>query len=155
MVSMVTDMSQQCRIIESLLSNWEYFFSEEEVEEEFEDGGQPLGTGVSNQSLMLANLHKLEDAGKVGSPKGDVSAKDIVSSIISAANRKMLRAATKGKKESSVECESERGTSVSRDRVDTMDGGRHEARRDSEAVIHGALQIGSCVPGVDGERDVQ
>lgn len=155
MVSMVTDMSQQCRIIESLLSNWEYFFTEEEVEvkEEFEDVGQPLGTGVSNQSLMLANLHKLEDAGKVGSPKGDVSAKDIVSSIISAANRKMLRAATKGKKESSVECESERGTSVSRDRVDTMDGGRHEARRDSEAVIHGALQIGSCVPGVDGERD--
>merc|ERR1719187_961161 len=94
MVSMVTDMSQQCRIIESILSNWEYFFTEEEVEvkEEAEDGGQPLGTGVSNQSLMLANLHKLEDAGKVGSPKGDVSAKDIVSSIISAANRKMLRA---------------------------------------------------------------
>merc|ERR1719228_2968940 len=157
MVSMVTDMSQQCRIIESILSNWEYFFTEEEVEvkEELDDSQEPLGTGVSNQSLMLANLHKLEDAGKVGSPKGDVSAKDIVSSIISAANRKMLRAATKGKKESSVECESERGTSVSRDRVDTMDGGRHEARRDSEAVIHGALQIGSCVPGVDGERDVE
>jgi len=152
MVSMVTDMSQQCRIIESILSNWEYFFTEEEVEvkEEVEDGGQPLGTGVSNQSLMLANLHKLEDAGKVGSPKGDVSAKDIVSSIISAANRKMLRAATKGKKESSVECESERGASVSRDRVDTMDGGRHDARRESEAVIHGALQIASAVPGVIG-----
>merc|ERR1719300_1789672 len=50
MVSMVTDMSQQCRIIESILSNWEYFFTEEEVEvkEEAEDGGQPLGTGVSN-----------------------------------------------------------------------------------------------------------
>jgi len=153
MVSMVTDMSQQCRIIESILSNWEYFFTEEEVEvkEEAEDGGQPLGTGVSNQSLMLANLHKLEDAGKVGSPKGDVSAKDIVSSIISAANRKMLRAATKGKKESSVECESERGASMSRDRLDTMDGGRHDARRDSEAVIHGALQIASAVPGVMGD----
>jgi len=153
MVSMVTDMSQQCRIIESILSNWEYFFTEDDVEvkEEAEDGGQPLGTGVSNQSLMLANLHKLEDAGKVGSPKGDVSAKDIVSSIISAANRKMLRAATKGKKESSVECESERGASVSRDRVDTMDGGRHDARRESEAVIHGALQIASAVPGVIGD----
>ena len=144
MVSMVTDMSQQCRIIESILSNWEYFFTEEEVEvkEEIEDGQQPiLGTGVSNQSLMLANLHKLEDAGKVGSPKGDVSAKDIVSSIISAANRKMLRAATKGKKESSVECESERGTSVCRDRLDTLEGGRHEARRESEAVIHGKILV--------------
>eukprot|EP00090_Calanus_glacialis_P009978 TRINITY_DN1835_c0_g1_i1.p1 TRINITY_DN1835_c0_g1~~TRINITY_DN1835_c0_g1_i1.p1 ORF type:complete len:1716 (-),score=684.24 TRINITY_DN1835_c0_g1_i1:112-5259(-) len=156
MVSMVTDMSQQCRIIESLLSNWEYFFTEEEVEvkEEAEDSQQPLGTGVSNQSLMLANLHKLEDAGKVGSPKGDVSAKDIVTSIISAANRKMLRAATKGKKESSVECESERGASMSRDRVE--EGGRHD-RRESEAVIHGALQIASAVPGLlggdDRERD--
>jgi len=153
MVSMVTDMSQQCRIIESLLSNWEYFFTEEEVEvkEEAEDSQQPLGTGVSNQSLMLANLHKLEDAGKVGSPKGDVSAKDIVTSIISAANRKMLRAATKGKKESSVECESERGASMSRDRVEE---GRHD-RRESEAVIHGALQIASAVPGLLGgdERD--
>jgi len=159
MVSMVTDMSQQCRIIESILSNWEYFFTEEEVEvkEELEDNQQPLGTGVSNQSLMLANLHKLEDAGKVGSPKGDVSAKDIVTSIISAANRKMLRAATKGKKESSVEYESERGSSMSRDRVDTHEGGRHEARRESEAVIHGALQIASAVPGLlggePGERD--
>merc|ERR1719228_1349299 len=151
MVSMVTDMSQQCRIIESILSNWEYFFTEEEVEvkEELDDSQEPLGTGVSNQSLMLANLHKLEDAGKVGSPKGDVSAKDIVSSIISAANRKMLRAATKGKKESSVECESERGASVSRDR-ESHDGSRHEARRESEAVIHGALQIASVVPGLLG-----
>ena len=112
MVSMVTDMSQQCRIIESLLANWEYFFTEEEVEpvnEAQEELGEAvLATGVSNQSLMLANLQKLEDAGKMSSPKGDVSAKDIVSSIISAANRKMLRAATKGKKESSVEFESER-----------------------------------------------
>jgi len=151
MVSMVTDMSQQCRIIESILSNWEYFFTEEEVEvkEELDDSQEPLGTGVSNQSLMLANLHKLEDAGKVGSPKGDVSAKDIVSSIISAANRKMQRAAAKNKKESSVECDSERGSSVSRDR-DSHDGSRHEARRESEAVIHGALQIASVVPGLLG-----
>ena len=112
MVSMVTDMSQQCRIIESLLANWEYFFTEEEVEPvndtQEEVGEAVLATGVSNQSLMLANLQKLEDSGKMSSPKGDVSAKDIVSSIISAANRKMLRAATKGKKESSVEFESER-----------------------------------------------
>merc|ERR1719350_537805 len=150
MVSMVTDMSQQCRIIESLLANWEYFFTEEEVEpvnEAQEEVGEAvLATGVSNQSLMLANLQKLEDSGKMSSPKGDVSAKDIVSSIISAANRKMLRAATKGKEESSVEFESERCTSVSRENLsDTRDG-----RRESEAVIHGALQIASAVPGLMG-----
>ena len=55
MESMVTDMCQQCSIIESILSNLEYFFTEEEVEvkEELEDSRKPLGTGVSNQSLML------------------------------------------------------------------------------------------------------
>merc|ERR1719422_2181269 len=122
-------MSQQCRIIESILSNWEYFFTEDEVVVKDDvDDSHNLGTDTSNQSLMLANLHKLEDAGKVGSPKGDVSAKDIVTSIISAANRKMVRAATKGKKESSVECDSERVTSVARDRVDNSDGIRHETR---------------------------
>ena len=138
MVSMVTDMSQQCRIIESLLGNWEYFFTEEEVEpvgESMDEGTTVLGTGISNQSLMLANLQKLEDAGKMNSPKGDVSAKDIVSSIISAANRKMQRGGVKGKKESSVECEShgERGASMSRDNLKDGDG----TRRESESVIHG------------------
>ena len=133
MVSMVTDMSQQCRIIESLLSNWEYFFTEEEVEVKDDgDDGHNLATGSNNQSLMLENLQKLEEAGKVGSPKGDVSAKHIVSSIISAANRKMLKAVSgKTKKESSVECESERGSSVTRG--ETIDG----VRRESESVIHG------------------
>ena len=146
MVSMVTDMSQQCRIIESMLSNWDYFFSEDDVEVKDTDNGDDshnLGTDSSNQSLMLANLHKLEDAGKVGSPKGDVSAKDIVSSIISAANRKMK----KNKKESSVECDSERGSSVTRDLRD--DG----VRRESESVIHGALQIASAVPGIVTNMD--
>ena len=108
---MVTDMSQQCRIIESILSNWEYFFTEEEVEvkEDMIVDEHNLGSDTSNQSLMLANLQKLEEAGKVGSPKGDVSAKDIVTSIISAANRKMMK---KGKKESSAEPSSdhERGS---------------------------------------------
>ena len=167
MVSMVTDMSQQCRIIESILSNWEYFFTEEEVEVKDDgDDGHNLAAVSNNQSVMLDQLRKLEESGKVDSPKGDVSAKDIVSSIISAANRKMLK---KTKKESSVECESERGSSVTR--ADS------EVRRESESVIHGeypppllppvmnnnvvsgALQIASAVPGLltnkeSVERDV-
>jgi hypothetical protein len=80
---------------------------------------------------MLANLHKLEDSGKLSSPKGDVSAKDIVTSIISAANRKMLRAAvgTKNKKESLSESDER---SLSRQEDCQMD-----SRRESESVIHG------------------
>ena len=143
MVSMVTDMSQQCRIIESILANWDYFFSDtEEVEVKEEGVDENIVTGAGNQSIMLANLQKLEDAGKVQqSPKGDVSAKDIVTSIISAANRKMLRAATKSKKESSAELE-ERNKSEEKTTSDN--------RRDSESVIHGALHIASAVPGLVG-----
>jgi len=96
-------------------------------------------TGSSaNQSVMLANLHKLEDSGKLSSPKGDV--KDIVTSIISAANRKMLRTGTKGKKESLTDLEGR----------DSRQDGQAESRRESESVIHGALQIASAVPGLVG-----
>lgn len=130
MISMVTDMSQQCRIIESLLSNWDYFFADsEEVEVRDELGDENILTGSGNQSIMLANLHKLEDAGKLNSPKGDVSAKDIVSSIISAANRKMLRAGTKAKKESTTDLD-ERSHSRQEESMS-------ESRRESESVIHG------------------
>ena len=129
MISMVTDMSQQCRIIESLLSNWDYFFADSEDVEVKEELCEDMVTGSGNQSIMLANLHKLEDAGKLNSPKGDVSAKDIVSSIISAANRKMLRTGNKSKKESLTDLD-ERSQS-------RMDESTTDSRRESESVIHG------------------
>ena len=39
MVPMVTDKPQQCRIIETLLTNWEYFFKEVKVEMKKEADG--------------------------------------------------------------------------------------------------------------------
>lgn len=113
MLSMVTDMSQQCRIIETILGNSDWFFSE--LNEDFGGDcittttsssiGLPLVAGSSpstgkisqtgNETLLLSNLQKLEDSGKVQqSPSRDVSAKDIVSGIISAANRKIQRTST-------------------------------------------------------------
>ena len=57
-------------------------------------------TETGHQSLLLTNLQKLEAGGKVASPNREVvTAKDIVSGIISAANQKMLRA-NKNKKDS-------------------------------------------------------
>ena len=131
MVTMVTDMSQQCRIIESLLSNWDYFFADTDVELDIADSDLPETsmevTGTNNhQSVMLANLHKLEDSGKLSSPKGDVSAKDIMSSIISAANRKIKKT---GKKENSTTDLED----LTRDRNDELS----DSRRESESVIHG------------------
>ena len=79
----------------------------------------------------------------------DVSAKDIVSGIISAANRKMLRAATgshQGKssstsgsastnKKDSVD-KSSSETSKSTQKLDTIDSSnKHHSRRNSESVI--------------------
>jgi len=59
-------------------------------------------TQTGSQSLLLTNLQKLEGSGKVGSPVRDISAKDIVSGIISAANQKskMMRPGKSGKKDS-------------------------------------------------------
>ena len=140
MVPIVTDMSQQGRIIETLLTNWEYFFNEEEfeVKEETEDSRQPLGIGVSNQSLMLDSLHKLEEAGKVGSP-----------SIIPTANKEMLRAATNCKYKSSVDWNRAY-------RHDIREGARHEDNSgkfcgkicEIRDGCSGALQNASFVPGL-------
>ncbi len=59
----------------------------------------PYVVQTANESLLLNNLQKLEESGKVVSPKSghgpgmtaEVSARDIVSGIISAANRKIQR----------------------------------------------------------------
>nr|CAD7261965.1 unnamed protein product [Timema shepardi] len=95
MVTMVTDMSHQCRIVESLITHVDWFFSDEDPEDSFpfsvpQDGAE-LEPATANQNLLLSNIQKVEGM-KAESPSRDISAKDIVSSIISAANRKMQKA---------------------------------------------------------------
>ncbi|XP_024945685.1 uncharacterized protein LOC107272586 isoform X12 [Cephus cinctus] len=94
MVTMVTDMSHQCRIVESLLNNVDWFFSEEDLDDLSRlsvnlslpaDGNEVEPTSNTNHSLLLNNIQKVEGM------RDMVSARDIVSSIISAANRKMQR----------------------------------------------------------------
>ena len=90
---------------ESVLTSPEWFFNEESEDLDEEESGPEsssvmspnasTGTKLSlvrltdnesdNHQVLLSNLQKLEDAGKIQSK--DVSAKDIVSGIISAANR--------------------------------------------------------------------
>ncbi|XP_046741051.1 uncharacterized protein LOC124408260 isoform X8 [Diprion similis] len=94
MVTMVTDMSHQCRIVESLLNNVDWFFSEEDLDDLSRlsvnlslpaDGSEVEPTSIINHNLLLNNIHKVEGMREM------VSARDIVSSIISAANRKIQR----------------------------------------------------------------
>ncbi|KAL0893638.1 hypothetical protein ABMA27_013802 [Loxostege sticticalis] len=86
MLAMVNDMSSQCRIIESFLTHYDWYFEEEEGDppvdppppaEELSPAPAP------SRDLLIHNVKKIE--GK------DVSTRDIVSSIISAANRKIQR----------------------------------------------------------------
>ena len=113
-----------------------------------------VGGEMANQNVLLSNLQKLEDAGKMitgSNSNKDVSAKDIVSGIISAANRKMLRAATgshQGKSSSSSAAGSKKDsvdktsseTSKSTQKLDTIDStSKHHSRRNSESVNYEIL----------------
>ncbi|XP_036147904.1 rho GTPase-activating protein 21 isoform X5 [Monomorium pharaonis] len=92
MVTMVTDMSHQCRIVESLLNNVDWFFSEDDLDDLSRlSVNLSLPTDscevdpASNHSLLLNNIQKIEGM------RDMASARDIVSSIISAANKKIQR----------------------------------------------------------------
>ncbi|XP_042892748.1 rho GTPase-activating protein 21-like isoform X4 [Penaeus japonicus] len=97
MITMVTDMSHQCKIVETLIGQATWFFNEDDGEEITPPSLSPsvLQSSASDslsptmepetpssQALLLHNIQKVEGA------KGDLK-KDIVSSIISAANRKV------------------------------------------------------------------
>ncbi|CAH0406643.1 unnamed protein product [Chilo suppressalis] len=93
MLAMVNDMSSQCRIIESFLTHYEWYFEEEEGEPPMEPppAAEELSPAPApSRDLLIHNVKKIE--GK------DVSTRDIVSSIISAANRKIQRKPRKDKK---------------------------------------------------------
>ncbi|GAB1859722.1 Rho GTPase-activating protein 21 [Camponotus japonicus] len=92
MVTMVTDMSHQCRIVESLLNNVDWFFSEDDLDDLSRlSVNLSLPTDscevepTSNHNLLLNNIQKVEGI------RDMASARDIVSSIISAANKKIQR----------------------------------------------------------------
>ncbi|XP_076393755.1 rho GTPase activating protein at 19D isoform X2 [Megachile rotundata] len=94
MVTMVTDMSHQCRIVESLLNNVDWFFSDDDLDDLSRlsvnlslpaDTSEIDATSSNNHNLLLNNIQKVEGVREMA------SAKDIVSSIISAANRKIQR----------------------------------------------------------------
>ncbi|XP_045115664.1 rho GTPase-activating protein 21-A-like isoform X7 [Portunus trituberculatus] len=135
MVTMVTDMSHQCRIVETLISHSAWFFSEDEGEQFSPPiveppltpspaaDGLPLPAEMdtpSSRSLLLDNIQKVE-----GNIKGDMK-KDIVSSIISAANRKVHKAKHKKPMEDKP---------VDESKFIDRDGGFEERDIDKEAEL--------------------
>ncbi|CAK1552565.1 unnamed protein product [Leptosia nina] len=105
MLAMVNDMSSQCRIIESFLTHYTWYFEEDEGSPPAEPppAADPLSPAPApSRDLLIHNVKKIE--GK------DVTTRDIVSSIISAANRKIQRKPRKSDKKWS---ESEKRTETS------------------------------------------
>ncbi|XP_039746949.1 rho GTPase-activating protein 23 isoform X3 [Pararge aegeria] len=93
MLAMVNDMSSQCRIIESFLTHYAWYFEDEADEpprETAANADQLSPAPAPSRDLLIHNVKKIE--GK------DVSTRDIVSSIISAANRKIQRKPRKSDK---------------------------------------------------------
>ncbi|XP_014665451.1 PREDICTED: uncharacterized protein LOC106807587 [Priapulus caudatus] len=98
MMSMVTDMSDQCRIVETLLSHGDWLFNE--VDDAMHNDSVPMEVGntmrmatdtsrPSNLNLLIQNVSKTE---ALHSPEQEhYIKKDIVSSIISAASRKKIK----------------------------------------------------------------
>ncbi|XP_043502462.1 rho GTPase-activating protein 21 isoform X2 [Polistes fuscatus] len=74
MVTMVTDMSHQCKIVESLLNNVDWFFSEEDLDDLSRlsvnislpaDGCELEPTSHTNHNLLLNNIQKVEANRKI------------------------------------------------------------------------------------------
>ncbi|XP_018896404.2 rho GTPase-activating protein 23 isoform X10 [Bemisia tabaci] len=98
MLAMVTDMASQCRIVESLISYCDWCFCDGDMPD-FSNSpdvasAQDIDPSYLNQNLLLNNINKLEGI------QSTITAKDIVSSIICAANRKMQRATSKASRKS-------------------------------------------------------
>lgn len=183
MLAMVTDMSQQCRIIESVLNHCDWFFCDYDADSSssammMDDfllshlaAAEEANLGImqtGDAGLLLHNLQKLEESGKMMSPGRDVSAKDIMSGIISAANRKMHRhSKSSANKRDSLDYQHPQqqlqqmlqqqqamaaaaGGSSSNLRLEAPIRPQSSSRRNSESVIHSAMTIVSAVPQLMG-----
>lgn len=141
MMLMVTDMAQQCRIIESILAHAEWFFNNEPVDEHAVSSfvldlaePQTVIARTAQESVLLTNLQKLEYQGKVQSPSRDMSAKEVVSSIISAAQRKKNRPSAPSHKVSPnpIMINSQR---MEPERLQTPPMSENSSRRNSESMM--------------------
>ncbi len=100
----------------------------------------PYVVQTANESLLLNNLQKLEESGKVVSPKSghgpgmtaEVSARDIVSGIISAANRKIQRGQQQQQQQLGVQGRTAKKDSSGSSAADAVDlSGARMARMDT------------------------
>ncbi|XP_072028473.1 LOW QUALITY PROTEIN: rho GTPase-activating protein 21-like [Amphiura filiformis] len=92
MVTMVTDMSDQCRIVESIIQHCDWFFNDDvESQQDVPSDAMPESDVMPDANCLLATAKEDDKSGESGSDsaKNKDIAIDIVSSVLSAANRKL------------------------------------------------------------------
>ncbi|BES96314.1 RhoGAP [Nesidiocoris tenuis] len=153
MVTMVTDMSHQCRIVESLIQHADWCFSDDSLDslrlnESIDSSGpvQESESAMPNQSLLLGNVHKLE--GMKGGGGSEVSRRDIVTSIITAANKKMMK--SKARKQVTSAGEEIHASEARGDKRKDSGGGRKGSGGggEAEAADLKSLVAGAVAAGV-------
>ncbi|KAL1439105.1 hypothetical protein MTO96_047562 [Rhipicephalus appendiculatus] len=88
MLTMITDMSHQCHITEALINYADYIFSPSDEEAVPDLPLDVTALSDTDSSVLLGNLHKVGGQA-AGGCNPDVSPRDLVSSLVSAANRKL------------------------------------------------------------------
>ncbi|CAM1309539.1 ARHGAP21 (predicted) [Pycnogonum litorale] len=101
MVTMVTDMSHQCRIIETVLNNVDWFFSDDDGKSSFlpsSSVAESADEQTSNTNLLLGNIDRVEgmSVGHLLTSQSEIPlcTKEVVSNLINAANRKAAKMRT-------------------------------------------------------------
>nr|XP_024216338.1 rho GTPase-activating protein 21 isoform X3 [Halyomorpha halys] len=132
MVTMVTDMSHQCRVVETLIQHADWCFSDDGPEslvldDNSSNENHSLPESETNQqSLLLGNVHKL------GGMKSEVSRRDIVSSIITAANRKMMKSKTRKSLPSTAVPSDDTSPNDKGDKKESIGGNLLQRRKESD-----------------------
>ncbi|XP_068082173.1 rho GTPase-activating protein 21 [Anabrus simplex] len=166
MVTMVTDMSHQCRIVESLISHVEWFYADDDDAPESSFPAIPVQEPAevepsnTNHNLLLNNISKVQGI-KTETPSRDINAKVLVSSIISAANRKIQksksRKSTTGSTSAADEAESGESAEEKKTGCDTKlkePGESLSAVEDSAQQSHSSAVASSIIESVILSGDI-
>ncbi|XP_071812823.1 uncharacterized protein [Apostichopus japonicus] len=139
MVQMVQDMSDQCKIVESVIEHCDWFFCEDvESQQNIPHDALPGADIMTDANVLLTKAREDKKNNETISPK------DIVASVLSAANRKLKKP-------------DRRSIDASKD-TDEKDGGQSTTSSNSKASTRGSsrtesqsTEADSSVGCVDGQ----
>ncbi|PIK62435.1 putative rho GTPase-activating protein 21-like [Apostichopus japonicus] len=136
MVQMVQDMSDQCKIVESVIEHCDWFFCEDvESQQNIPHDALPGADIMTDANVLLTKAREDKRNNETISPK------DIVASVLSAANRKLKKP-------------DRRSIDASKD-TDEKDGGQSTTSSNSKASTRGSSRTESQSTEADSGRTLE